>query len=68
MTGRSSSETKARSGSGRLAVNGTTSRSGGGATADRNSVAKTDRGTAFLSPGIGRLPSATWNVPRASAH
>ena len=62
-SGRSSSETKARAGSGRPEVKGSSSMSSGGASARRNSSANARLGTANLSPAIGSPPSQTWNVP-----
>ena len=62
-SGRKSSEMKHRAGSGRSAENGTTSRSAGGCRACWKRAAAVTSGTDFLSPGIGRPPSAIWKVP-----
>ncbi len=63
MVGRSNSETNIRAGSLRLAVKGSVMRSAGGISAAANMRAKASFGTAFLSPGMGSPPSATWKDP-----
>ncbi len=62
-SGRSSSDTKQRTCSSWSAVNGSVIRSAGGQSAAAQSAANARFGTAALSAGTGKPPSAMWNSP-----